>query len=434
MHGFAKTRMFNLLVSQGVAAQFDQTVEQYRQVVSFYLNVFQEHQEILGNGEWLKITEHLTHTTRRNPLPRYDFDLQFPNYPSGMRRAAISEAYGSACSWGSSYLKWQTEKEKHEIKNRQRELAGKHPILFVKHPPQYPSDCRSWPSFYGTECKILDDHHVKVKLFIGGDYTYRKVALLESLTVPEGYLSGSPTLVHKAWGWELHFPIGLQKRLNLIKIDEQFFLPGFLFCSVDLGINNHAVLTIQDAKGRVYATKFISGGKDIHLRKRLLEKIVRLQKQTKSIPEGERFAKDLWDKISNFNNDIAHQVSRQIVNFAKEHGATVIVFEHLTNLKPEKGAKSHWLNRKLGYWLKARIFEYNQYKALHASILTSRVNPKYTSARCPYCGYLTIKRYTPSHKRGVKLARCTNCRTHGVNSDFVGSMGIGAKFRLRYAA
>jgi hypothetical protein len=229
MHGFAKTRMFNLLVSQGVAAQFDQTVEQYRQVVSFYLNVFQEHQEILGNGEWLKITEHLTHTTRRNPLPRYDFDLQFPNYPSGMRRAAISEAYGSACSWGSSYLKWQTEKEKHEIKNRQRELAGKHPILFVKHPPQYPSDCRSWPSFYGTECKILDDHHVKVKLFIGGDYTYRKVALLESLTVPEGYLSGSPTLVHKAWGWELHFPIGLQKRLNLIKIDEQFFLPGFLF-------------------------------------------------------------------------------------------------------------------------------------------------------------------------------------------------------------
>ncbi len=122
------------------------------------------------------------------------------------------------------------------------------------------------------------------------------------------------------------------------------------------------------------------------------------------------------------------------MNFAKEYDATVIVFEHLTNLKPEKGTKSHRLNRKLGYWLKARIFKYTRYKALHAGILTSRVNPKYTSVRCPYCGFVTIERYTPGQKRGVKLARCTNCKTRDVNSDFVGSLGIGTKFRLRYTA
>jgi IS605 OrfB family transposase len=434
MHGFAKTRKFNLLVSQDIATQLSQTVDQYRQAVSFYLQVFQEHQEILGNGEWLKIAEHLTHTTRRNPSPRYDFDSQFSIYPSGLRRAAISEAYGSACSWRSNYLKWQAEKEKHELKNKQREAAGKRPIPFVKHPPQYPKECHRWPSFYGTEYELLDDHHVMLKLFTGVDHVYRKVTLLEHLAVPEGYMIGSPTLVHKAWGWELHFPIGLQKKLSLTKIAEQFFMPGFLFCSVDLGINNHVCMTIQDAKGRVYATKLISGASDIHLRKRYLEKIVRLQKQTKTIPDGERFASDLWDKIGNFDDDIAHQVSRQIVNFAKEHGAIVIVFEHLTNLKPEKGTKSHWLNRKLGYWLKARIFKYTRYKALHAGILTSRVNPKHTSARCPYCGYLTIIRYTPGQRKGVKLARCTNCGTHGVNSDFVGSLGIGTKFRLRYTA
>jgi hypothetical protein len=57
-------------------------------------------------------------------------------------------------------------------------------------------------------------------------------------------------------------------------------------------------MTIQDTKGRVHATKFISGAKDNHLRKRYLEKVVNLQRETKTIPEGERFAKDLWNKIS----------------------------------------------------------------------------------------------------------------------------------------
>ena len=118
MHGFAKTRKFNLLVSQDIATQLSQTVDQYRQAVSFYLQVFQEHQEILGNGEWLKIAEHLTHTTRRNPSPRYDFDSQFSIYPSGLRRAAISEAYGSACSWSGRPRRKSMNSKTSSVKRR----------------------------------------------------------------------------------------------------------------------------------------------------------------------------------------------------------------------------------------------------------------------------------------------------------------------------
>jgi IS605 OrfB family transposase len=150
------------------------------------------------------------------------------------------------------------------------------------------------------------------------------------------------------------------------------------------------------------------------------------------IPEGERFAKDLWNKVSNLNNNIAHKVSRQIVDFAASHGAKVIVFEHLDNLKPEKGTKSHWLNRKLGHWVKGRVFRYTQYKGLHAGIVTSRVSPKGTSSRCPYCGYHTIERYTPGKERGVDLARCTNCGIRDINADFIGTLGIGRNFRLKH--
>ena len=168
-----------------------------------------------------------------------------------------------------------------------------------------------------------------------------------------------------------------------------------------------------------------------------LEKIVKLQRQTKTIPEGERFARDLWDKMSNFNNDIAHQVSRQIVEFAKQHGAIIIIFEHLDNLKPSKGTKSHWLNQKFIFWVKGRIFRYTRYKALHEGIITCRVSPKNTSARCPYCGMLTIRRYNirgGKETSGVDLAKCANCKVHGVNSDYVGSLGIGANFRFKYCS
>ena len=199
-------------------------------------------------------------------------------------------------------------------------------------------------------------------------------------------------------------------------------------------MNRHAAMTIQDTRGRVYAAEFISGAKDNHLRKRYLEKIVNLQMQTGIIPKGERFAKDLWNKVSNLNDDIAHRVSRKIVDFAKQHGAKIIIFEYLDNLKPTKGSKSRWLNQKFNHWVKSRIFRYTRYKALHEGIITCRVSPKNTSARCPYCGMLTIQRYSDGRKNGVDLAKCTNCGMHGVNSDFVGSLGIGTAFRLKYCS
>lgn len=222
------------------------------------------------------------------------------------------------------------------------------------------------------------------------------------------------------------------KKVDLKKVEVLLKNKNLRICVVDLGVNHHAVATIQDIEGRVYATLFISGAKDNRLRKRYLEKIVNLQMQTKIIPEGERFAKDLWDKISNFNDYIAHYVSKDIVDFAESHGAKIIVFEHLGNLKPSKGTKSHWLNQKFIFWVKGRIVRYTKYKALHRGIITCRVSPKNTSARCPYCGMLTIIRYNKGKRKGVALAKCSNCEVHDVNSDFVGSLGIGTSFRLKH--
>ncbi|HBC93066.1 MAG TPA: transposase [Pelotomaculum sp.] len=434
LHGFTRTLRYKLLTPTDVKQQMRCTTAHFRQVVSYYLQIFQEHQELIGYSQWLKAAETMTHRTKSNPHPVYPFDHEYSNLPSGFRRAAISEAYGLACAWQSSYEKWQAKKQKLEKKNPQRVAEGQKPVKFKEHPPQYPVESNSWLGYYKTEYKWLDKHHILLKLYTGSTYSYRKVALLQPLTIPPGYATGSPSLIHKPIGWELHIPIVLVEKSGLQEINKLVKTAATKICVVDLGVNRHAAMTIQDTKGRVYATKFISGAQDNHLRKRYLEKIVALQAQTRVIPEGERFAKDIWDKVSNLNNDIAHRVSRQIVNFTKDHKAKIIVFEYLDNLKPEKGTKSHWLNRKLGYWVKGRIFRYTQYKGLHVGIVTSRVSPKNTSARCPYCGFLSIERYTPGKEKGVDLARCTNCGVKGVNADFIGTLGIGLNFRLKHCS
>lgn len=436
LHGFTKTSKYRLITPPNIDNQLLCTIKLYNIAVSYYLQVFQDYPKILGQGQWLRIAEILTHRTKFNPNPVYPLDTVLPNLPSGLRRAAISEAYGLALAWQSSYDNWQNKKACRKEKNKKRVAKGKKPIVFTDRPPQYPEKSNAWPVYYGTEHKWLDENHIMLKLYTGKAYVYRKIALAEPFIVPNGYAAGSPSLVHKPTGWELHIPLVLQRKVGLKKITTLVKNPGLKLCVVDLGITRHATITIQDTEGRVCAAKFISGRRDNRLRKRYLEKIVKLQKKTRIIPEGERFAKHLWDKVSNLNDDIAHRVSKQIVEFARHHGARIIVFEHLGNLKPEKGIKSRRLNQKLGYWVKGRIFRYSQYKALHQGIITSRVNPKNTSKRCPYCGMLTIERYNPGNRceAGNDLAWCTNCNTHDINADFIGTLGIGLNFRLRYCS
>ena len=434
LRGFCKTLRLPVLAAAPAADQFQAVTNLFRKVVDYYLGVFRDHPEIVDNPGWLTATERLTHRTAKNPSPQYyDFDNLFPNLPSGFRRAAIAKAYGLALAWRENYHRWQRAKEKAEERNRCRILAGKKLIRFTERPPQFPRASQSWLTYYGTEFRVLDERHLLLKVAAGTSYIYRKAVLARPWVIPVGYAAGSPTLVRKRSGWEVHIPLFLQEKQDLRPAAELMQGQGARICAVDLGLSHHAVMTIQDAEGRVLATEFISGAKDNHLRKQYLEKIVRLQKETGIIPEGERFAADLWDKVKNLGNDIAHQVSRRTVDFAAEHGARIIVFEHLGNLRPQKGTRSRRMNQKLGYWVKGRIFQYTRYKALHQGIIVCRVSPRDTSRRCPYCGFLSIERYLPGKPKGAALARCSSCGAHGIHADWLATRNIGWKFRLRYA-
>lgn len=465
LHGPCKTLRVRLIVSEKTNEHLERATLLFRRVVSYYLQVFHDHMELLEYSDWLKQAELLTRGTKDNPEPLYSFDWEFKNLPSGLRQATIAEARGLALSWKGNYERWQKKKQKHEERNRKRVEQGKKPIPFTERPPQYPEKASSWPTWYGTAYKVLDERRVLLKAFAGSSYGYRKAMLAGQFVVPAGYATGSPTLVRKRHGWELHVPLfqimsplagdgeperlfsalaeaeksgdtprasGFRKAIvrHLIKSD-----PSLRVCVVDLEMDHHAIMTVRGTEGRVLATRFLPGARDSRLRKRYPEKVVRFQKQTRIIPEGDSFASDLWEKISSFNDNLAHWISRQVVGFAAEHGAKIIVFENLKSLRPEKGTKSHYLNQKLDFWVRGRVFRYAKYKALHAGILVVRVSLANTSRRCPLCKNLSMERYTLGRKNGKKLARCTMCgKVKDENADFLATGDIFDRFLQVYAS
>src|SRR5882762_9361001 len=120
------------------------------------------------------------------------------------------------------------------------------------------------------------------------------------------------------------------------------------------------------------------------------------------------------------DEQVAHLVSARIVLFAKQHEATLLVFEHLGNLKPAKGKYSCRGNSKRAFWMKGRIFNYVKYKAYNEGILTSRVNPRNTSRECARCHSL-IARYdtgkpAEGYTYGAPLVACAECGMRG-NAD-----------------
>lgn len=130
-----------------------------------------------------------------------------------------------------------------------------------------------------------------------------------------------------------------------------------------------------------------------------------------------------------------HLVSCRIVQFAQAHGATILVFEHLGNLKPEQGKYSKRGNSKRAFWMKGRIFQYSKYKAYNAGILTSRVSPRNTSRECACCGSL-VARYAEGqpaegYTSGAPLVSCATCGMKG-NADRNASVVIGNRLFERF--
>ena len=400
----------------------------FNRVAAFYFDVIQAHIKILdlGNMDALRALEQLTHTTELNPRPVMPLFEIGEDIPAMFRRAAINAALGSARSFYGNLARWQSRREKAIAKGKK----------FKERPPVPPRTWNKSVTLYAGMHKERTGSSVTIKVWTGTCWSWIAVRIT-GREIPEGWTSCSPQLVRKGKQWYLHTPIE-KKITSPVKIEKQIKTNlAIKICAIDLNMDGAlAVCTIRDVEGSVLATKFIGRGQRANgFRKLNLGRIARNRSQTGIIEAGVQDNADLWAKIRNSDEHLSHLVSCRIVQFAQKHGASVLVFEHLGNLKPEKGKYSRRSNRKRAFWMKGRIFNYAKYKAYNAGILTSRVNPKDTSRTCAKCGS-PVARYHEGEKpegyqMGAPLSKCTIC-DRSDHADRNASLQIGNKFFARY--
>jgi putative transposase len=400
----------------------------FNRVASFYFDVIQAHVGVLdlSNKEALTALEKLTHTTELNPHPIMPLCEIGEDIPAMFRRAAINAALGSARSFYGNLARFHKHKEKAEAKGK-------------KWRPRPPVPPRKWSksvTLYAGMWKERVGSSVTIKVWTRICWSWIRVRIT-GREIPEGFDVCSPQLVCRSGRWYLHTPVE-KKIKNPVKIEKQIkTIKQTRICAIDLNINEHlAVCTVRDVEGSTLATLFIGGGQRVSVfRKLQLGRIARNRKQTGNIAEGEQDNADVWTKIRNVDDHLAHLVSRRIVQFAQEHEASILVFEHLGNLKPAKGKYSKRGNEKRAFWMKGRIFNYAKYKAYNAGILTSRVSPRNTSRECACCSGM-VARYCEGQPRdayvyGAPLVYCEKCGMCG-NSDRNASLMIGNRLFARF--
>ncbi len=400
----------------------------FNHVAAFYFEVIQAHAGVLDLSakEALTALEKLTHTTYQNPHPIMPLSDIQQDIPAMFRRAAIHAALGSARSFYSHRASWHKRKQKAEAKGKK----------FTERPPVPPRSWNKSATLYAGMWRERSEHSIVVKVWTGTCWSWLKCRIT-GREVPSDAEMGSPQLIRHGKQWWLHTPVEKQFK-NPGKIEKQVTThPETKMCAVDLNINeNIAVCTIQTVEGSILATTFIGGGQRVNgFRKKLLGRIARNRRETGIIAQGEQDNADLWRKIRNTDEHLAHLVSARIVQFAKKHQATILVFEHLGNLKPERGKYSHRGNTKRAFWMKGRIFSYAKYKAWNAGIITSRVSPRNTSRECACC-HGQVFRYAAGqaacgYTPGAPLVLCPECGMAG-NADRNASLMIGSRLVARY--
>lgn len=133
LHGFIKTLRFNLLMPVKVEEQASCTTTLYRKVVSYYLQVFQDHQNLIGHSRWLKMAENLT---RRRKTIRIRSILLTKSFPTCLPASGKTPLLRPmARLWlGKPAMK----SGKTRSANMKRETKGA--SAPGKSPPQYPED------------------------------------------------------------------------------------------------------------------------------------------------------------------------------------------------------------------------------------------------------------------------------------------------------
>lgn len=162
-----------------------------------------------------------------------------------------------------------------------------------------------------------------------------------------------------------------------------------IIIGVDIGENNIAAIST----GKIFGGKKLKEDRDRYLARRR-----RLQSN------GTQSAKQLLCKVSGKEarhvEHVNHQISKAIVEEAKNAGASLIILEELKNIRENIRAGKR-VRSRLHRWPFRQLQGFIAYKAGAFGITVQYVNPAYTSVTCAKC--------LSMGERKKHQFKCSNC-------------------------
>ena len=384
----------------GDLSALEDSIAIYHQALSYIIPIIDDDWEALSQCEYItqkyNLIEKWIHSTAKNQA-RFDFDEQFPKFPTYLRRSAIAKALGIVSSYRSNLENWEQDPK------------GQAPKLSLTH--------YTYPAYYkGNLFRNFDPIHqtIELKVFKHGDWVYEVYQLKTSdCTYYQTHLTGKKQNVPVIQKKGRRFYATFSYEEETVLVPEESIRK---ICAVDLGLGTDATCSIMDKDGTVYTRKFISFSEEHDRLDTQLGRIKRNQKR------GSRHNKTLWRKVSGISQDIADKTAKAIFEFGNAHGADVFVLEYL-DFKGKNAVK------RAHFWRYKRIYKVLSQKAHQHGLRIARVNARNTS-RLAFDGSGWSKRgreITPDTP--YALMRFTTGKIY--NADLNASYNIGARYFIR---
>lgn len=384
---------------------FSQTVEVYRNAVSFFIDICEKEWEFLESlkkFERCSYIEKITLVTKVHPNPKYNFNERFYKVPVYLRRSAINTAIGCYSSYCSNLKNW----EENQMGNK----------------PRLQLDRNVMPTLYKDNMYIrTDDSKARIKIFHKNDWIWLDVELnnqdvkyiQKHCRFKKEYV---PTLKKQGKCWYLIFPFSDDVKLQKVNIQDQ------LICAVDLGLNNNATCSIMQSNGTVVERKFINlAAEKDHLYKAL-------NRVKKAQQNGARKCPTLWKHVNDLNTDISRKTVKEIIDFAVLYNVDVIVFEYLDTQGKKRGKGK----QKLALWRKQEIQRLVEHKAHILGMRISRICAWNTS-RLAFDGSGKVERgtYIQNGIEKYNYSICTFPNGKQYHCDLNATYNIGARYFIR---
>ena len=250
-------------------------------------------------------------------------------------------------------------------------------------------------NFSRTSISVMNDR-IKLK--------FKLTAKQKELFTNPDWKRGNARLVQTGKKWFLH--ISFTRKVPETDISKFDNIIG-----IDAGLRQ--IMTIYNPKT---GQTFFKNGQNIKKKRRNYAK-KRQSLQSKNTKSAKRRLKELSGRENRWMTDVNHCLSKTLVS---ENPNTLIVVEDLTNVTFDTVSHRKKENRYEHHsWAFYQLQQDIAYKAREHGSYLIKVNPAYTSQRCPKCGTICKE----NRDKTNHIYHCNNCHYQS-NDDRVAAMNI----------